>query len=353
MQHLTPLNAVTAREPYEYYRRLALERPFAFDREIGSWVATSSDAVEAALSDPLLRVRPREEPIPQAIAGSTLRQTYGRLARMTEGTDHARIKPKVVTALSVFDSARVALISGRCANALALDLPPNDADTLNTYLYDVSGQTLATLLEIENDPCVLQWIASFARAIGPTAGLEDVAAGIVAADRLRFALGIFDDDDIGANALGYLFQTYDATAGLIGNAIVRLIENPDLYEAAKSDPATLARILREAARYDPPIHNTRRFAAQETTVMGEHVGAGDTVLVILAAANHDPRAEQSYTFGFGGHECPGAHIALATAQSGIGAILRSGIDLSQFTLASYRPSVNARVPTFATKASAQ
>ena len=49
-------------------------------------------------------------------------------------------------------------------------------------------------------------------------------------------------------------------------------------------------MIREVLRHDPPVHNTRRFIAADGAIAGQRVAAGDTVLVVLAAANHDAAA---------------------------------------------------------------
>ena len=127
-----------------------------------------------------------------------------------------------------------------------------------------------------------------------------------------------DEHHIVANALGFLFQTCDATAGLIGNSLVSLGRRPDVLERVTREPQDLRPTIEEVARFDSPVQNTRRFVETAGIVAGEVMQAGDAVLVLLAAANRDPAANPDpdrfnlqrpdrrlFTFGLGAHACPG------------------------------------------------
>ncbi|WYX24292.1 hypothetical protein WJ969_29535 [Achromobacter xylosoxidans] len=54
-----------------------------------------------------------------------------------------------------------------------------------------------------------------------------------------------------------------------------------------------------------PIHNTRRFLAGPIELEGQLMQAGETVLLVLAAAAM-AQPEAHWTFGAQGHACPGA-----------------------------------------------
>ena len=69
---LDPIVAVTAPDPYRYYRALAAQRPVYRDEQLGLWVVAGAAAVEAILMEPAARVRPVAEPVPKS---STLGDT--------------------------------------------------------------------------------------------------------------------------------------------------------------------------------------------------------------------------------------------------------------------------------------
>ena len=91
-----------------------------------------------------------------------------------------------------------------------------------------------------------------------------------------------------ANAIGFLSQTYEATAGLIGNALIALASQPEIHDSIAAYPELLNPFIQEVLRYDSPVQNTRRYLSEEGFVAGEHMKKGDMILVILAAANRDP-----------------------------------------------------------------
>jgi cytochrome P450 len=98
--------------------------------------------------------------------------------------------------------------------------------------------------------------------------------------------------------------------------------------------------------------------AREGAVAGAAMRENDAILVVLAAANRDPAANPDpdrfdpfrrdrriFTFGAGGHACPGERLATTIAQAGVEALLRIGIDTERFVGAlTYRPATNLRVP---------
>ena len=179
------------------------------------------------------------------------------------------------------------------------------------------------------------------------------------AERLQ-SFGIEDHEAVLANLIGFMSQTYEATAGLIGNSLLALARDADLYRRVAGDDALLHRMIEEVARHDPPTHNTRRFVAQDCIVAGEAMKQGEQILVVLAAANRDPalherphafdphRTDRScFTFGAGRHACAGQAIATGIAAAGIQALMAHGLDFAMLSdPVEYRRSINNRVPLF-------
>jgi cytochrome P450 len=132
-----------------------------------------------------------------------------------------------------------------------------------------------------------------------------------------------------ANLLGLMSQTYEATAGLIGNTTAALARDCDLRRRASGDDALLRRVVQEVLRHDPPVHNTRRYVAEDGIVAGQPMKAGDAILVVLAGGqlaipalharphSFDPERPDKtcFTFGHGRHA---AGTAIATTLVMIG-----------------------------------
>ena len=163
-----------------------------------------------------------------------------------------------------------------------------------------------------------------------------------------------------SNVIGFLFQTYDATAGLIGNALRFLAVNDELCRRLTVDNKLIRPFLWEMLRFDPPVQNTRRFATKQVQVGDATIHAGDQVLLVLAAANRDSsrfanpgefdlhrRGPAAFGFGLGRHECPGKPLAIEIASAALEGVLPSEIVRRINTSSvAYRPSVNARIPLF-------
>ncbi|ASW55621.1 cytochrome P450 [Plantactinospora sp. KBS50] len=371
MTDLTPITAVTAADPYPYYASLVAERPFGFDETLRAWVAADAAAVRAVLTEPALRVRPPAEPVPAGIVGTAAGEVFGRLVRMTDGDPQRRLKQAVVTALGAVDADRAAALAAeRSAHLVKRQAPLRD------QLFSVPAQVVAVLCGLD-DPAADEagvLIGDFVQCIPATATPQQQARAAMAAAALRELLGPAlsgrgsglladlvraagpdaEPAAVAANGLGLLSQTFDATAGLIGNTLVAYGRRPDL---PRRDAAAVRAVVREVARHDAPIQNTRRFVAEPVPVAGATLAPGDAVLVLLAAANRDPAANESperfrtdraepavFTFGAGPHACPGRDLATAIAAAVVDTLLGGGFDPAGLDGVSYLTLANARIP---------
>lgn len=383
-----PIAAVTHADPYPYYAELTATRPIHRDEALGLWVACNAATVTAVLENPACLVRPPAEPVPPALVGSPTGEIFGRLVRMNDGVKHSTLKPAVSAATSGIEK----LVGGeaeRWAERLVEELhAADDAARVNELAFRLPAYVLASLLGVPPDTLAgtAVLVGDFARSIAPAATSEQRARGNAAAGELLDScrarlvaggaapaatlLGALerevarasgaDREDVVANAVGFLSQAYEATAGLIGNTLVTLGRHECLRAAVASGPDRLLAVVREVVRYDPPVQNTRRFLARDAVVAGQAMKAGETVLVVLAAANRDPLANsepsrfdpsrssrQAFTFGAGPHACPGEFAAIAIATALVRRLLAAGVQperlAERFT---YRPSANTRVPVF-------
>ncbi|NUO85916.1 MAG: cytochrome P450, partial [Cupriavidus sp.] len=175
-------------------------------------------------------------------------------------------------------------------------------------------------------------LASSVAADGPLPALQ----------RAALAAGI-EAQTVAANIIGLLVQACEATAGLAGNTLLRLARKPSAGGMPLQD------VVARVAQDDPPVQNTRRFLAADTQLCGHALNAGDTVLVLLAAASTSGLADDSraWTFGHGRHACPGDRLAQALATATVSALCARGAKPAALARAfRYRPSLNARIPHF-------
>ncbi|HTU71295.1 MAG TPA: cytochrome P450 [Candidatus Baltobacteraceae bacterium] len=331
MEGLTPITAVLAENPYPYYARLVEERPFYYDDELRTWVASSMAVVDAVLSNDVLRVRPVSEPIPAIMRGSALGEVFARMVRMNDGARHDAMR--LVVRRMIEEPER----------ALAGGEPRTDSDLLHTWMFEYPTHVVASMLGVprEEQRGIAAHARALARAIAPNAQLHDVQRADASVEALHVVFSSrFHDENERANAIGLLFQTYDATAGLIGNTLYQLcVASPEVREEALRDRTTLARFVAEVLRLDPPVHNTRRFAAGDTVIDGTAIPGGETILVLLAAAG--------CTFGLGIHACIAAQLATELAAFAVARVHASGLEIAALKRDGFHRSLNVRIPRFA------
>ena len=385
-----PIAAVTHANPYPYYDFLVTEDPFYYDDRIAMWVASSAEAVVNVLTSDLCHVRPHGEPIPKALTGSDAGEIFRHLIRTNDRDGRCAIKRGVSSSLEAIDAAAVAHESDVQAQALLNGIESsNDARRrLSNLAFQSPVLVIASLLGFgrEQQREVCRELVVFVRCLAPSCTAEESDAGKSAATqlieqfntlldnaattasggllaRLSHDVEVANGDHrfvVIANGIGLLFQTYEATAGLIGNTLLRLAKNPDLCSLTRKSPELVTRVVSEVLRYDSPVQNTRRFVARTATIMGNHLRDGDAVLVVLAAANRDPMANANpevfdidregcriFTFGHGSHACPGQTLAVTIAAQCVARVIESGIDLQHLADdVCYRPSANVRIPNF-------
>ncbi len=124
-----------------------------------------------------------------------------------------------------------------------------------------------------------------------------------------------------------LVAGFETTTNLLGNGLHALLRHPAALADLRAQPARAAAYVEEMLRFDSPVQLTSRTATRDTAVEGVVIPAGAATLVLLGAANRDPRrfsvpdmfdpdrpANQPISFGAGAHFCVGAALARLEAQ---------------------------------------
>lgn len=86
-----------------------------------------------------------------------------------------------------------------------------------------------------------------------------------------------------------LCNVVEMTANAVVDAVLAVAAVPGLAQRLADHPGDAGRLVTEVLRLYPTLHLERRTASVETTLGGHVVGAGDEVVVVVAAANRDPR----------------------------------------------------------------
>jgi cytochrome P450 len=117
-------------------------------------------------------------------------------------------------------------------------------------------------------------------------------------------------DEMIATCVLLLVAGHETTVGLISNAMLALLRNPDQLARLVADPDLAAAAVEETLRFDPPVQLTARIA---TGGMADQEGA--ILLLLLSATGRDPAVFPSPdVFDLGrraAHPAPGDHLAFA------------------------------------------
>ncbi len=124
------------------------------------------------------------------------------------------------------------------------------------------------------------------------------------------------------------------TTDLIGNGMRNLLERPDEHAKLRERPELVANAVEEMLRFEGPVQTTGRIAPRDMEIEGVPIRKGESVSILLAAANRDPAVypdpdrfdvsredTHHHAFGGGAHLCIGAHLARAEAQAAVSALV--------------------------------
>ena len=130
-----------------------------------------------------------------------------------------------------------------------------------------------------------------------------------------------------------LVAGHETTVNLIANAILAMLRRPQQWAALGADASRVHTVAEETLRFDPPVQLNGRIAADDMTIGGTNIAKGDTMMLLLAAAQRDPAICESpdefdpdresirhLGFGRGPHFCLGAPLARLEAAIALSAV---------------------------------
>jgi cytochrome P450 len=360
--------------PWALHARLRTEAPVLFDPFLRCWVLSRHRDVAAVLADPRFSVVMDHEV---------------RAARLPAGEDALR---RAMRALDRHVSFMDPPAHGRVRGALAAPFAPRHVALLERYVAEVVSASLMRFATVA-DPDVVADLASrvpllvIQRMLGleavdletlrrwstawgdvvaapghvPTGDrarvMADVDELVEALERLvaehrrdgerdtvtaalvrATAAGELTEQELLANLMMMVTAGNETTGNLIGSAIMALVEAPERWEQLRADRSLLPVAVEELARVHPPTQYTARRASEDVTIDGHQVERGQSVVVLLAAANRDPEVfdapdelrfdrpnvRRHVAFGGGPHFCFGAPLARLEVRSVLDGLLDGG-----------------------------
>jgi cytochrome P450 len=141
-------------------------------------------------------------------------------------------------------------------------------------------------------------------------------------------------------AMSYLLVSagFETTVNLLGNSVLALLERDGQWGFLQQNRETLPLALEELLRFEGSVEtSTPRYAALDFEYGGVKFARGDTVILVLSAANRDPaqfagaetleldrfadKTNKHLAFGHGIHYCLGAPLARMEAKVALDVLL--------------------------------
>lgn len=163
---------------------------------------------------------------------------------------------------------------------------------------------------------------------------RDPGTGLLSALVAANEAGEIDEHELRANVVFTVWAGHETTMALLGTGLLTLLRHPEVWAELRAEPALVSGAVEECMRYESPLRITSRIATEDLEVGGAAIRADQMVVVMGAAANHDPsafpdpdrfdpRRAGAPHVGFGGgiHFCMGAPLVRVEAEQAFARIL--------------------------------
>ena len=181
---------------------------------------------------------------------------------------------------------------------------------------------------------------------------DDLMSGLIHVEESGDQL---TEEEIIATCNLLLVAGHETTVNLIANAILAMLRHPPQWAALGVDASRVSAVVEETLRYDPPVQLMGRVAADDMTIGDTTVVKGDNMMLLLAAAHHDPAAFdrpgefdpdresiRHLGFGKGPHFCLGAPLARLEAAVALSAVTARFPQARLDSEPQYKPNLTLR-----------
>ena len=352
--------------PHEVHARLRQSEPVSWLPALNGWLVTRRDLALQVMRD--ANTFTVDDP------RFSTAQIVGPSMLSLDGDAHARHRAPFV---GPFRPTAVRERFAEPAAAEADDLintfaPDGTAELRRSFAGPLAAAIMARALGIDQNEvdAMLTWYDGIVTAVTEiTAGHETPQSGRDAfaqlSERLTAAMDPGDADasllaaaaahadltadQIVSNAGVLLFGGIETTEGMIANALLLLLQNPDTLTDIRSDPTLLDAAIEESLRLEPAAAVVDRYATADAQIAGADIDKGDLVRVSITAANRDPevfpdpdrfdpdrpRRPRHLAFAQGPHVCVGVHLARLEARTALATLIHR---LPNLLLDPQRPS---------------
>ncbi|ADP83981.1 cytochrome P450 [Pseudofrankia inefficax] len=353
-KHFDPVAPELARDLHPTLARARSRCPVArSDQHGGFWVVTRKEDVLRVAQDwqtftseegitvpappgPSMKILPVTVDPPLQRAFRQLTNPYFRPAVVSEWEAPTRqlvnrlIDGFIEEGACEFMEAFARPLPGLAFFDLALHAPAEDLEEVNGYA-TMAGQVHRP----EAMDCLMKlagWIAEFIekrRREGPRGDVVDAVMGAEIEGR-----PITPEEVIGTIHL-LILGGLETTAGVLGMAMQRMCEHPEILAALRERPELIPNAVEEFLRMDGSFVGIARCARHDTEIGGKAIRQGEQVLMYWASANRDEaefedpdvfdldRSKNPHlAFGAGPHRCAGSNLARMNLRVALDAIVQ-------------------------------
>ncbi|MBV9338215.1 MAG: cytochrome P450 [Solirubrobacterales bacterium] len=359
---------------------------------LAGWVLTRYDDVLAAIFDRRLAsdrvaINMSAIPDPKRPSYRSLEQHVSNWLGFTDPPKHARMRKLAAKVFSPALAERLRPRIEALVDGLLDDIGSAHTDLVSGLAFPLPSTVICEILGIPPARAAdfqdfTGKMVSFVGNVGPT--LAELADGALeghraldrffaqclverrdrAGDDVLTALatvedegGTLSEDEILGLCTFLYVAGHETTVALLANGAWLLMLHDDQAELVRGNPDVLPGAIEEILRFESPIQLNTRLATDELEIRGNHITAGDTVILHIGAANRDPDRfpeparfdvqrtnNRHLAFGWAAHFCLGAPLARLESQAALGRLLE------QFDLAStpgdvpWRESMTLRCP---------
>jgi cytochrome P450 len=290
----------------------------------GSWVVAGARDVAASLASPALTVAAVPGQNGPGADGSAAR-LLASMARFADGPDHRRRRELVTSLLPpvprVARTAAVRTNDYLNRRNAAFDIMPLARRLPAEVLAGALGLAQAEAARAAALTGML--CDAVTPTLVPREGTAAVGDGAAVQLTTLMAGRWGQDDERITAAASILFQARDATAALIGSAVLAdgRAGAGQRGRVPGSGPSAAQRV-EYVLRHEAPVQCTRRTALTEVQIGDAKIPAGAPVWIFVATAERGSGLPA--TFGSGPHGCPGAAHASAIARQVVTVLAAEG-----------------------------
>jgi cytochrome P450 len=280
----------------------------------------------------------------------------------TDEPDHRRLRDIVDEAFrrrAVLEmEPRILAIADELADQLFAT--GNPADFVDCYARKLPLSVICELLglPLADRPKFTAWASGFTRFTGPfgflstipgifamkrymeerlAAAREHGGEGLIAElVRVEQEGGRMSRNEMAAMLFLLLFAGHETTTHLISGSVYELLKDNSLRDWLKEDSTRVNLAVEEFLRFITPVQFTKpRIVRKDTAFGGVRLKKGEKIMLMLAAANLDPQANEHperldlarkpnrhMAFGTGIHFCLGHQLARIEGMCALKALLR-------------------------------